>query len=212
MRSTSTHANLAAALFGQTRRTILALLYGHPDESYYLRQIARSTGTGLGATQREIKRLTESEILKRLVRGRQVFYQANPACPVFVELKGLVTKTSGVADVLRTALAGLQDRIQLAFIYGSVARLEQKSASDVDLMVVGEVSFTEVVSAVASAQEYLGREVNPSVYSPAEFKMKITRGHHFITSVMRHEKLFLIGDEHELGRLGAKRLAQQTRE
>lgn len=212
MSTSSTSSSLAAALFGQTRRVILAMLYGHPDEAYYLRQLARSTGAGLGAVQREIKRLTEAGIVTRSVRGRQVFYQANPDCPVFAELKGLVVKTTGVADVLRTALAPLAGRIQLAFIYGSVARLAQKSASDVDLMAVGGVSFGEIISALTAAQETLAREVNPTVYSGAEFKAKLRAGHHFLTSVVRREKMFLIGDEHELARLGAKRLAQRARE
>lgn len=212
MSATASSSNIAAALFGQTRRQILSLLWGHPDEAYYLRQLARSTGTGLGAVQREIKRLTDSGIVKRTIRGRQVFYQANPDCPIFAELKGLVTKTSGVADVLRTALAALEARTRVAFIYGSVARLEQKSTSDVDLMVVGDVSFSDVVSALASAQETLGREVNPTVYSPAEFKAKLKARHHFLTSAVRRKKLFLIGDDNELARLGAKRLAHRTRE
>src|SRR3972149_6329398 len=129
MSAVAANANLAATLFGQTRRVILALLYGHPDEAYYLRQLARSTGSGLGAVQREIKRLTESGIARRTVRGRQVFYQANPDCPLFAELKSLVVKTTGVAEVLRTAVTPLAGRIQLAFVYGSIARLEQKSAS-----------------------------------------------------------------------------------
>ena len=212
MSTLAANSGLAAALFGQTRRLILSMLYGHPDEAYYLRQLARSTGAGLGAVQREIKRLAEAGILKRAVRGRQVFYQANPDCPLFNELKSLVVKTTGVADVVRTVLAPLTGGIKLAFIYGSLARLEQKSASDIDLMVVGGVSFGEVVSALATAQDTLAREVNPTVYSPAEFKAKLKGGHHFLTSVVRREKIFLIGDEHELARLGAKRLAQQTRE
>lgn len=210
MSTSSTSSSLAAALFGQTRRVILAILYGHPDEAYYLRQLARSTGAGLGAVQREIKRLTEAGIVTRAVRGRQVYYQANRDCPVFVELKGLVVKTTGVADVLLAALGPLAGRIQLAFIYGSVARLEQKSISDLDLMVVGGVSFGEIISALTAAQERLAREVNPTVYSTAEFKAKLRAGHHFLTSVVRREKIFLTGDEHELARLGAKRLAQRA--
>ena len=212
MSASAVNSSLASALFGQTRRVILALLYGHPDEAYYLRQLARSTGSGLGAVQREIKRLTESGIVRRTVRGRQVFYQANPDCPLFAELKSLVVKTTGVADVLRTALAPLAGRIHLAFVYGSIARLEQKSASDVDLMVVGDVSFGDIVSALATAQETLTREINPTVYSRAEFKAKLKAGHHFLTTVVRREKIFLIGDEHELARVGAKRLAQRARE
>ncbi len=201
-------SELSAALFGQTRRAILALLYGHPDQSYYLRQLVRSAGLGLGAAQREVKRLSDAGIIRRTVSGHQVFYQANPDCPIFGELKGLMVKTTGVADVLRAALAPLAAQIRLAFVYGSVAKLAQRNGSDVDVMVVGEPTFGEVVSALGSAQETLAREINPTVYSPAEFRSKLKAGHHFLTAVIGGEKVFLIGDEDELRRLGVKRLGK----
>ena len=199
---------LSAALFGQTRRAILALLYSHPDQLYYLRNLVRSAGVGLGAAQREVKRLSDAGIIRRTVSGNQVFYQANPECPVFRELKGLMVKTTGVADVLRAALAPLAVLIRLAFIYGSVAKLAQRNGSDVDVMVVGEPTFGEIVSALGPAQETLAREINPTVYSLAEFRSKFKAGHHFLTDVIGGEKVFLIGDEHELARLGAKRLGK----
>jgi predicted nucleotidyltransferase len=201
-------SELSAALFGQTRRAILALLYGHPDQSYYLRQLVRSAGLGLGAAQREVKRLSDAGIIRRTVSGHQVFYQADPDCPIFSELKGLMVKTTAVADVLRAALAPLAAEIRLAFIYGSVAKLAQRNRSDVDVMVVGESAFGEVVSALGAAQDTLAREINPTVYSPAEFRSKLKAGHHFLTAVLEGEKVFLIGDEHELARLGAKRLGK----
>jgi uncharacterized protein len=174
MSTAPSDSNLSTALFGRTRRAILAQLYGHPDEAYYLRQLVRSAGPGLGAVQREDARLAGAGIIQRTARGRQVYYQANPACPLFGELKSLVVKTTGVGDVLREALAPLAGRIRVAFIYGSVARTEQRSGSDVDLMVIGDVSFGDVVSALETAQKTLGREINPTVYSPAEFRPKIT--------------------------------------
>jgi uncharacterized protein len=201
-------SELSAALFGQTRRAILALLYGHPDQSYYLRQLVRSAGLGLGAAQREVKRLSDAGIIRRTVSGHQVFYQADPDCPIFSELKGLMVKTTAVADVLRAALAPLAAEIRLAFIYGSVAKLAQRNRSDVDVMVVGESAFGEVVSALGAAQDTLAREINPTVYSPAEFRSKLKAGHHFLTAVLEGEKVFVIGDEHELARLGAKRLGK----
>lgn len=210
MSTAPTSSSLSAALFGQTRRAILAMLYGHPDEAYYLRQLARSGGLGLGAVQREVKRLAEAGILRRTVRGHQVYYQADPECPVFAELKGLVVKTAGAADVLRDALAPLASQIKVAFIFGSVARFKQKSGSDVDLLVIGVVSFGDVVSALGAAQGILGREINPAVYSPAEFRSKLKARHHFLSSVLRNEKLFVIGDEHELARLGPIRVADRA--
>ena len=206
--TTVVDSELSAALFGQTRRAVLALLCSHPGQSYYLRQLVRSASLGLGAAQREVKRLSEVGIIRRTVSGHQVFYQANPDCPIFEELKGLMVKTTGVADVLRAALAPLAAQIRVAFIYGSVAKLTQRSGSDVDIMVVGESTFSDVVTALGSAQETLAREINPTVYSPAEFRSKLKAGHHFLTAVVDGGKIFLVGDEHELARLGAKRLGK----
>jgi predicted nucleotidyltransferase len=210
MSTPSISSNLSGALFGQTRRALLALLYGHPDEAYYLRQLARAGGLGLGAVQREVRRLTEAGILQRTVRGHQVYFQANSECPVFAELKGLMVKTAGAAEVLRAGLAPLAGQIKVAFIYGSMAGLRQKNASDVDLMVVGTVSFGDVVAALNAAQDLLHREINPMVYSPAEFRSKLKARHHFLSSVLRNEKVFVVGDEHELARLGPIRLADRA--
>jgi predicted nucleotidyltransferase len=203
-------SELSAALFGQTRRAVLGLLFSHPGQSYYLRHLVRSAGLGLGAAQREVKRLSDAGIIRRTLSGHQVFYQANSDCPIFDELKGLMVKTACVADALRAALAPLAAQIRVAFIYGSVARLTQKNGSDVDIMVVGESTFGDVVAALGSAQETLAREINPTVYSPAEFRSKLKAGHHFLTAVAGGEKTLLIGDEHELRRLGAKRLGRPT--
>ena len=199
--------NLSATLFGKTRRAVLSLLYSHTDESFYLREIARVAAVGLGAVQREVKHLSDSGIINRTVRGNQVYYQANPHCPIFQELKNLVIKTAGVGDVLRAALAPLAARIGVALIYGSLARGKESRASDVDLLVVGHVTFSEVASALGEAQDTLGREINPTVYPPNEFRSKLREGHHFLTSVSKEPRIFLIGGEHELERLAEKRLA-----
>jgi len=201
---------LAATLFSRNRRAVLGLLYGHPDEKFYLRQIVRLSGGGVGAVQRELRQLTEAGLLRRSVRGNQVNFQANPDCPIFAELKAILVKTAGVADVLRAALAPLAVRIPLAFIYGSVARGLQRAHSDVDLMVVGEVTFGEVVASLADAQTRLGREVNPTVYPVQELFAKLKAGHHFLKSILKREKIFLIGDDHELNRLVKERVAGRT--
>lgn len=204
--------DLSSLLFGKTktRRAILSLLYGHTDESYYLRQIVRTTGFGLGPIQRELKQLTEAGLIRRSESGHQVYYQANSASPVFKELKSLITKTVGVADTLRNALVRLADRINLAFIYGSIARGEERRQSDIDLLVVGRASFSEVVKALRSAQDTLGREINPTVYPAEEFRSIIAEGHYFIRGVLSDEKIFVIGDVHELKRLVEERLAGQA--
>jgi predicted nucleotidyltransferase len=204
----STIDTIASALFGKTRQAVLALLYTHDEESFYLRQIARAVTGGQGAVQRELARLTAAGLLIRTAKGNQVHYQANPHSPVFFELKSLIVKTVGVADVLKAALAGLGDRISCAFVYGSLAAGAESATSDVDVMVIGNVSFGEVATALHAAQETLGREVNPSVYPPSEFREKFRTGDHFLNSVVRAPKIMLLGDEYELTRLGSKRLAE----
>jgi predicted nucleotidyltransferase len=193
---------LSKVLFGQGRRSILALLYGHTDERFYLREIARRAGTGIGATQSELRQLTDAGLIHRVRRGHQVYYQANRENPIFAELKSILAKTSGIRDVLNEGLAPLADRVKLAFVYGSIASGEETESSDVDLMVVGEVSFAEVVSTLSDIESKLGREVNPTVYGPREFREKLAAKNHFLSTVAKEKKLFVIGDERELRRLG----------
>jgi predicted nucleotidyltransferase len=193
---------LSKVLFGQGRRSILALLYGHTDERFYLREIARRAGTGIGATQSELRQLTDAGLIHRVRHGHQVYYQANRENPIFAELKSILAKTSGIRDVLNEGLAPLADRVKLAFVYGSIARGEETESSDVDLMVVGKVSFAEVVSTLSDIESKLGREVNPTVYGPREFREKLAAKNHFLSTVAKEKKLFVIGDERELRRLG----------
>jgi len=192
---------LGTTLFGKTRRAVLALLYSHPDESFYLRQIARTTGTGMGALQRELKQLSEAGVILRNEIGQQAFFKANGDCPVFHELRNLIIKTFGVADVVRAALSPLADKIQLAFIFGSMVSGEFKQSSDLDVMVIGKIEFAEIVAALTPAQQTLAREINPSVYPPEEFRSKLAGGHHFLKTVLSAPKIFLIGNENELEKL-----------
>ncbi len=201
---------LSQVLFGQGRRSILALLYGHADEQFYLREIARRAGTGIGATQRELGQLTDAGLLHRVRRGNQVYYQANHKNPIFAELKSILAKTSGIRDILHEGLASLADRIKLAFVYGSIARGEEKASSDVDLMVVGEASFADVASALGQIESKLGREVNPTVYGQREFREKLAAKNHFLSTVAKEKKLFVIGDESEFRRLGQERLGRRA--
>ena len=134
--------------------------------------------------------------------GSQVHYQANRRSPVFSELKSLMVKTAGVAEVLRDSLAGVAEQIDVAFVFGSFARKEDRASSDVDLMVVGAVSFGDVVSALQSAQKETGREVNPAVFSAEEYRTKARSKDRFVGSVLNSSKIFLIGGENELRRLG----------
>jgi predicted nucleotidyltransferase len=159
------------------------------------------TGAGMGSLQRELKQLSEAGIIVRSEIGRQAFFKANPDCPIYAELRDLIIKTFGVADVLRQALAQLSDNIQTAFIFGSMAGGEFNQSSDVDVLVIGDISFAEVVSALSPVQEVLSREINPSVYPPEEVKAKLSEKQHFLRSVLDSPKIFIIGNKNELDRL-----------
>lgn len=199
------------SLFGRTRSALLALLYGHTDQSFYMRQLVREVGAGHGALQRELKHLTDMGLIVRTTQGNQVLYRANSQSPVFSEIKSVIAKTVGIHDVIRSALASLGPEIQIAFVYGSVARQKERANSDVDLMILGNAPFSDVVSALGSAQRVLGREINPTVFPASEFRSKLAARNHFLHSVMREKKLFVLGTEHELAKLASKQLARSAR-
>jgi len=193
---------LSSTLFGRTRGALLAVLYGHVGESFYLRQLARRTDIALGPVQREIRQLFDAGLVKKETRGNQTLYTANPASPIFAEIKSLVAKTVGMHDVLVEALTPLRNKIDVAFVYGSVARSSETGRSDVDLMIVGNVDFGTVIEKLANARKTLDREINPTVYSAREFANK-ARGQ-FLKTLLAEKKLFLIGDEDVLRDLGRK--------
>jgi predicted nucleotidyltransferase len=158
-----------------------------------------------------LQRLTGAGVLTRTVEGRQVYFQANGQCPVFEELRALVRKTFGVAQALKHALESIAGRVRLAFIFGSIAAGTETSASDVDVLIVGDdISLADVVSAIAEAQRDLGREINPSVYPTGEFCRKLAEGQHFLSSVAAGPKILLIGDERDLTRLAQIRVPQKA--
>src|SRR5436190_16153432 len=204
----STATGLADLLFGRTRGAILALLYGHADQTFYTRQIAREVDASVGAVQRELENLSKVGLIVRKSVGSQVFYQANRETPIFSEMRALVNKTTGVFSVLRSALHPLAKQIVVAFVYGSLAREEETAQSDVDLMVVGKATLDEVLSRLPTIEKSIGRPINPTVYSVAEFKSKLASGNHFLTAVLKGQKVFLLGDEDELSKMGGVRLAK----
>lgn len=201
----------AALLFGAYRRDALALLLLHPEASLHVREIARAIGKAPGTLLRELNALAQAGVLLRKPLGNQVHFQADPDCPIYEELRGILKKTVGVADVLREALAPLAPRIRAAFVYGSVARGDERARSDLDVMVVGEASFGDVVDALASAQEALRREVNPNVYPALEFRKKLAAGDPFLKRVLAGRKIFIVGNEDDLGKPAAHRPAQGAR-
>ena len=190
---------------------MLALLLLHPEESTHVREIARAIGKAPGTLLRELNALAAAGVLVRKPLGNQVHFQANPACPIYEDLRNILKKTVGVADVLREALAPLAPKIRAAFVYGSIARGAERPGSDLDLMVVGEARFADVVAALARAQETLRREVNPNVYPALEFRKKLAARDPFLGRVLAERKIFIVGGEDDLGKSAARRKTQGAR-
>lgn len=202
----NTHGNLASLLFGAYRRDALALLLLRPEASFHVREMARLTGKAAGTMLRELNALADAGVLTRKRVGNQVRFQANPDCPIYEDLRNILKRTAGVADVLRESLEPLADRILTAFVYGSVARGDERPGSDLDLMIIGEVSFADVIGALSPAHEVLRREIHPTVYPPAEFRVKL-RVEPFLARVLADRKIFVIGGEDDLGKLATHREA-----
>jgi predicted nucleotidyltransferase len=198
--STPTESSaLADALFPKVRQRVLAVLFGAPDRSFYANEVIALAQSGTGAVQRELAGLSEAGLLTVRKQGNQKHYQADASAPVFAELRGLVLKTMGLADVLRTALAPLAAQIDSAFIYGSVARQQDTAQSDVDVMIVSDtLGYGDVFSALEAATVSLGRKVNPTLYTPADLAKRVQNDNAFITRVWQQPKIWLIGSEEHI--------------
>ena len=207
MRATQKPLQLVDVLFGAYRRQILGLLLLRPDENFYVREIARLTGVPAGSLHRELKLLTDAGLLRRIPAGNQVRYQVDRDCPIQEELAGILRKTTGLADVLREALAPLAPKIRVALVFGSVAQAKEQATSDIDVLVVGSASFAAVVEAFNGAAQRLKREVNPVVMTKAAFAAKLAERDRFVTRVARERKIFLLGDASEFRELAQDRAA-----
>lgn len=192
---------LVEVLFGAYRRQILGLMLLRPDESFYVREVERVTGVPAGSLHRELKSLNEAGLLARSTSGNQVRYQADRSCPIYEELAGIFRKTAGLADVLRDLLKPLSKKIDLAFVFGSLAQGKARPGSDIDLLVVGSAPFAAVVEACHTGTQRLGREVNPVVMTKAAFLAKRRQSDRFISRVAKEPKIFLIGDANEFAKL-----------
>lgn len=192
---------LAGVLFGKSMRAILALLFGRPDRRFFVREIARAAGITPSSLQRDLAALAGAGVLTRTEEGRQVYYQANPACPVFDELRGLAAKTFGVADVLRRLLARHAPRVRLALVYGSIAKGAAGAASDVDVLWVGELRPSEIVLQLAAAERRLARKISVIAYSAEEFADRLAKDHHFLTTILKGPVIWLVGSRQTLDEL-----------
>jgi len=189
------------ALLPRTRQGILAATLVQPRKAWYASELARRLGVPSSSLQRELQSLTEAGILQTHRQGRMAYYQANVDSPLFSDLRGLLLKTAGLADVLRDALKPLASKLRIAFVYGSIATGAEQDDSDIDLMLVGSVSPMELALPLRKARELLGRTINPTVYTPAEFEKKRKAKDHFLTRVLDTPKLFVIGNQDELGKI-----------
>jgi predicted nucleotidyltransferase len=192
-------AGLADALFAKVQQRVLGVLFGNPHRSFYANEVIGLAHSGTGAVQRELGRLEASGLVSVTRVGKQKHYQANADSPVFEELRALVLKTSGLADVLRAALAPVSRSIRAAFVYGSFAKGQDTAASDIDLMVVSDrLTYADLFAAVEDASARLGRKVAPTIYSSKELAKRVKQDNAFVTRVLAQPKLWLIGDERAL--------------
>lgn len=178
------------------------MLLLHPENRYHVREIARLTNTAPGTLHRELSKLAKVGILKREISGTQIYYFANRDLLIFNELVSILRKTSGIVDVLRNALLPLSNKIIIAFVFGSLARGTENPESDVDILIIGDVGFAEVVAALYATQEIIDREINPKVYQKEEWKKLIHKKDPFAQEILSSSKLFIIGEANDLKQFG----------
>ena len=180
----------------RARVEILKLFLFNPDNSFYQRQISNLTSQSIRGVQRELENLQKIGLLKGTNQGNRIYYKVNKLCPIFEELKNILFKIAGIAEVLKRNLSG--SRIKIAFIYGSYARGGEGLLSDIDLMVIGDISSKELSTMISKPKKELMREINYAVFPAKEFIDRVRRKDHFLNSVLKDKKIFIIGDEHEL--------------
>ena len=202
-RNPTATAGLASALFSRVQLRLLSLFFRQPDRAFNGSELIRLAGSGTGAVQRELEKLTSAGILSVTLSGNRKFYRANRQSPVFNELHGLILKTVGLVEPLRQALEAFRSNIEVAFVYGSVARGQDTAESDIDLMIIGnELAYGETYAALQNAEKALLRPVNPSLMTPAEWKRRFADKNGFVRKVFQQPKLFVFGAENELTATG----------
>ena len=187
-------------LFPTTRGRILTLLILHPEQALHVRELARRTGVAAGTLARELARLAEVGLLKREARGNQVVYAADIDCPIHTDIANLLRKTAGLADVIAEALSPLAGKISVALIFGSQASGLANAGSDVDVLVVGDITFKDAVRVFYPVQSQLGREINPKVFTAKEWADKRKAKDLFVGELLQQPKIVLIGNANDLAK------------
>ena len=191
--------SLGDALFSRVQQRVLSVLFANTSRSFYANEIIALARSGTGAVQRELARLEASGLVTVTRVGKQKHYQANARAPVFEELRVLVLKTGGLAEVLQLALKPLSPKIRAAFIYGSIAKGQDTASSDIDLMVIGEgLTYADLFGALDHASTRLGRNVAPTIYEPKELAKRVKQDNAFVTRVLEQPKIWLIGNERDI--------------
>ena len=191
---------LAELLSSRARAEIFRLLFRGTGEELHVREIERRSGLNDSTLRQELRKLTRLDVVRSRRDSNRVYYRAKTENPLYPEIRNLVLKTSGLADILKSALA--DKRIRVAFVFGSVARGEEKAGSDVDLMVIGQLGLRDLSGLLSGVEEKIGREVNPYVLQEAEFRKRVRTKEHFVSRVIESSKIFIIGSQHELEAMG----------
>ena len=197
---TKRHAfSLSDALFSKVQQRVLALIFSHPERSFYTSEIVRNVNFGVGAVERELSKLEGSALVSIERIGNQKHYRANQASPIFEELRGLVEKTVGLAEPIKKSLEPYADAIKSAFVYGSVAKGADTAHSDIDLMVIGDdLNYSDLYTAVQNVESKLRRKVHPLFLSPGDWQRKTSDKGSVFSKISHSPKLFIIGSEKDL--------------
>ena len=186
------------ALFPTIRAGVLSATLLQPEHWWFMTELARHLNTTPSSLQRELESLVSVGLLLRRQDGRRTYFKANADSPLFRDLRGLLDKTSGIVPTLKSALTRFDEQIELAFLYGSIARGEEHSASDVDLAIVGTLKQIDLLPALRKLEARFGREVNVTLFSPEEFSCKLAAEDHFLHSVLKGKTIPLKGTLNEL--------------
>jgi predicted nucleotidyltransferase len=187
-------AGLIDALFTSTQQRLLSLFFGQPDRTFFTTELIGLAKSGSGAVQRELRRLTEAGLVVETKQGNQKHFQANRAAPIFTELQGIMLKTVGLTEPIKAALASLKERIQVALVYGSIAKHADTASSDVDLLLVADdLSLERAYATLAPAEQAISRKINITLLTPDEFKRRRSDNSPFLSKVLAGEYFLLTG-------------------
>jgi predicted nucleotidyltransferase len=196
---TQNHIQATNILFSKVRQRVLGLLIGQPQRNFYTNEIIRLTQMGHGVVQRELEKLVQAGVLTFVFVGNQKHYKVNEKALLYEEIRGIVLKTMGLTDVLLQALKSCTKIIDIAFIYGSIAKHSETESSDIDVLLIGQdLTYIDIFNALSAAEMQLKRKINPTIYSHEEWHKRCVSDNHFVKNILTQPKIFLIGTENEL--------------